>query len=90
MQKYAVYYKRIADGRAQEYVDLGSDYIYYGEVEAENRRDLERRMMAIPDKESRVAQSTRRLILGDVIIENDKEAFIYTPTGAWASVKVVG
>lgn len=91
---YAVYYKRISDGRAPEYVDLGSDYTYYGKVEASNRRDLERIVATRQDPDSRVAGTTRRILIGDVVIESadgaaDK-AFIYTPTGAWAEVKVVG
>lgn len=87
--KYAVWQKKIYDGRATERVNLFDDYQLVITVEASGRRDVERLLLTQPDPTSKVGAS-RRILIGDVLVDQaTKEAFIYTPTGAWASVSVV-
>lgn len=88
--KYAVWQKKLLDGRATERVNLTEDYVFTGYVEADNRRHVERLLASQEDTGGRVAGATRRLLVGDVLVEQEsKDAYSYTPTGAWASVKVV-
>lgn len=88
--KYTVWQKKILDGRALERVNLTEDYMLAGTIEADNRRHVERLLSAQPEDGSKVLGTARRMLVGDVLVETvSRAAFIYTPTGAWASVKVV-
>ena len=84
--KYTVYYRKINNGRAEAMVNLEDDYQRFMVLEVDGRRHVERRLQAMTDVTSRIAGTSRKILVGDVLVEEDGSAYIYTPTGAWASV----
>lgn len=88
--KYEVWFRTHYDGRAPEAVNLPAEYTKYGVLEASDRRELERKLLNTVDTSTRFTGATRRIRIGDVVVElPSRVAYIYTPTGAWASTKMI-
>jgi hypothetical protein len=89
--KYEVYYRKITDGRAPEHVNLGNEYTKGSTLQADHRREAERKLLKLAERESKMAGADRGIRVGDVLIEYGpvKQSIIYTVTGSWALVKLV-
>lgn len=91
MTRYEVYYRKVNDGRAPERVHLSDEYTRGPTVIAENIRNLEHQLAQMTHSEARIAGVTRKIQVGDVVLDKSsvKRVRIYTATGAWADVQLV-
>lgn len=78
--RYAVFFRRVLEGRAREHIDL-REYDNAGSVDANSLREAERAVRARDD--------SRELTVGDVLIDRLGDAHTYTPYGAWAKTKII-
>lgn len=90
MRKFEVYFRRVADNKAPEYVNLSQEYRKGGNIVADNIRRVEHVLATTPEITSNFTGDTRKIQIGDVVVEHGtKNAFIYTVIGAWALVKLI-
>lgn len=89
--KFEIWYRRVSDGRAPQFVNLQSEYLKGGVLRADSRREVEIKLAGTLDTTARIAGSRRGVKVGDVLIEHGVVTLIliYTATGAWAQVKDV-
>lgn len=84
--KYDIWFRRHTDGRAPEYVALDSEYRKTGAVESVGRSGIVR---AVLDKKDQLGDEARALRVGDVAVDEEGQAWIYTIYGQWAQVRQV-
>jgi hypothetical protein len=82
---FQVYFRNPRDNRAPSSVDLRKDYQHAGEVQAVDRKELARKLLVLDDLD---IEQPRPFQVGDVIIDEKKDAYIYTPLNIWALVAV--
>lgn len=91
---YDVWFRKTIDGRAPEIVNLETEYMKSCTIEAFGPREVERSLILLPETKGLMIGANKQMRVGDVIVEKatpsskPKRALIYTPQGAWASVKV--
>lgn len=78
--KYSIFFRRVPEGRAREHIDL-REYVNAGQVEADSIREAERAV--------RSREDSRFIQVGDLLLDPDNIAWVYTPHGAWAQTKVI-
>jgi len=78
-------YLRTDSGRAPQYVCLDKEYRRAGSVSVHHKSAVSR----VVAERKRRGTDSYEIRVGDVIVSASGEAWIYTATGSWASVKEV-
>jgi hypothetical protein len=88
--KYEVYYRSLDDNRSPEVVILENEYRHVGTIKASSRREVERKLLLGVAYNKQVFEGeTRAIRVGDILLNEQKEATIFTPMGSWAIVQVI-
>lgn len=78
--KYSVFFRRVPEGRAREHIDM-REYVNAGNVEGNCLREAERAVRSRDD--------SRFIQVGDLLLDQDNIAWVYTWHGQWAQTKVI-
>jgi len=84
---YTVFYRK-GEPRAPSKVSL-DDYTEVGTIEASYKSQITTKIAKPDDHSEAVLLRPKRVSVGDLVIDEDDCALIFTPTGVWATVEVV-
>lgn len=92
MLRFEIWYKRVINGRAPEYVNLEQDYNFAGILVGKHKRDIEIQLSNNIALVSKSVGKPRAIQVGDVLADMTTipfQYYIYTPLGSWSLVKVL-